>query len=381
MLFRIRISFRKDMITTSLKLAVLVLTICLAGNAYSAGAPAAAAAAATEGQPPQQPYDYTQQVPNSRYFSIAFIDKAKRLVFVNAGEAHGINKGDRVCILDQYRVKIGCFRIRILNSTSAGFKPSKKKFIKLNSGMVARFAEDDEQLDEDYEDIKASYVEMGLIISGLTPHVYNRVAYEQDKDNPNALKLVADVPERTNFTELYLGSQVQFKATLGYAMGLITRIYPPIEYESDLGESFPNLRAVHQYNVVGVGVPFVIRWFYGKGNSQLMLSEGLQWDISYLKYRLYSKDNSDEKTMLLQHLSVLNTLSIRAEVGGSFKVGKESRINTGLGIIVPVAKFGSGRATEFEGGGGGDATDVEEALGHDKAKIGIDIGFSFLLGF
>jgi hypothetical protein len=94
-----------------------------------------------------QPYEYTQQVPTSRYFSVAFIDKAKRLVFINAGEAHGINIGDRVCILDQFRVKVGCFRIRILNQTSAGFKPSKKKLAKINSGMLARFAEDDEQLD------------------------------------------------------------------------------------------------------------------------------------------------------------------------------------------------------------------------------------------
>lgn len=363
------------MITTYLKPFVLALAIGQAGIAFSDDAPTAPAGRA------QQPYDYTKSVPNTRYFSIAFIDKAKRLVFVNAGEAHGINKGDRVCILDQYRVKIGCFRIRILNSTSAGFKPSKKKFVKLNSGMVARFAEDDEQLDEDYEDNKASFIEMGLIISGLTPHTFNRVAYEQDKDDSSRLRLVADIPERSNFTEFYLGTQVQFKATLGYATGLITRIYAPIEYEGDLGDSFPGVRAAHQYNVVGIGLPFVVRWFYGTGNSQLMLSEGLQWDLSYLKYRLFTKDSSDEKNLVLQHLSVLNTISIRAEVGGSFKVGKVSRINTGLGLIVPVAKFGSGRTTQFEAGNGGETVEIEKALGHDKARVGLDIGFSFLLGF
>jgi hypothetical protein len=344
--------------------------------------------AQAEEAPPNVAYDTEPQtpIPNSRYFSVAFIDKAKRLVFINAGEAHGINKGDRVCILDQTRIKVGCFRIRIINKTSAAFKPSKKRMPKINSGMVARFAEDEEQLDEDFEDNKTSYLEMGLLLSPLLPHNFNQILFSEDEASPGTLRLIKDRPVKSNLTQAYLGTQVQFSASFGYVTGLIARNFSPVTVDAELGPSYSNTTAVHKYSVVGFGVPVLIRWVYGSGNTQLILSEGLQWDMSYLRYRLYSKDTAGEETLVLRHFSLLNTVSLKAEIGASFKVGHFSRINTTLGLIVPVVDFGDIQSTEFSESGGSESNakqkeSLVEAIGHQKAKIGIDVLLSFGLGF
>jgi len=337
--------------------------------------------------PPNVIYDTDPEVlvPNSRYFSVAFIDKPKRLVFLNAGQAHGINKGDRVCILDQTRVKIGCFRIRIINKTSAAFKPSKKRLLKINSGMVARFAEDEEQLDEDFEDNKTSYLEMGLVFSPLLPHTFNQVIYSEEESEPGRLALLKGDPVSSNFTQAYLGSQVHFSASFGYATGLLVRSFTPLTTESDLGVSYPGLTTVNKYSVVGFGVPFLIRWVYGKGNTQLVLSEGLQWDMTYLRYRLYTKETEGEEALVLKHFSLLNTVSLKAEIGASFKVGQISRINLTLGLILPVSEFGAVESTEFFGDDPENRTErkesLVEAMGHQRSKVGADVVLSFGLGF
>lgn len=329
-----------------------------------------------------QPYEYAQQVPTSRYFSVAFIDKAKRLVFINAGAVHGLNKGDRVCILDQYRVKVGCFRIRILNQTSAGFKPSKKRLAKINSGMLARFAEDGEQLDEDFEDYKTSYIEFGLAVAALSPHVFSKAEYTRDEEDGAEPSLRPGEQVQSNFTGLHLGSQVQFSASLGFATGLIARLYQPIAYETQGEQDDSGATMQHEYSVVGVGVPFLMRWFYGTGGTQLFLSEGLQWDLSYLKYRLFRKTGNDEdRQLLIRHLSVLNTLSIRGEVGASFRVGRDSRINTGLGVVLPISRFAAARSTEGSENTGNGREGVEDSVGHQKAKAAVELSLTMLLGF
>jgi len=325
-------------------------------------------------------------IPNSRYFSVAFIDTAKRLVFINAGAAHGINKGDRVCILDQARIKIGCFRIRIINKTSAAFKPSVKRMPKINSGMVARFAENDEQLDEDFEDNKTSYLEAGLAFSPLLPHTFNKVLFVEDELTTGNINFEKDQILQSNYAQVYLGTQVQFSASLGYATGLITRYFSPLTTASDLGPSFPDLAAVHKYSVVGFGMPFLIRWNYGSGNTQLVLSEGLQWDLSYLNYRLYTKDALDEESLLLKHVSVVNSVSLKAEAGVSFKVGDFSRINSSLGLVLPIIDFGNAYSTEYtegntSGGYGLRRESLIDALGHGKSKVGVDILLSVSIGF
>ncbi len=336
--------------------------------------------------PPNIVYDTEPQVevPNSRYFSVAFIDKTKRLVFINSGEAHGINKGDRVCILDQTRVKIGCFRIRIINKTSAAFKPSKKKMMKINSGMVARFAEDEEQLDEDFEDNKTSYLEMGLVFSPLLPHSFNQVVYLEDKDAPGTLRFVRDEPVKSNFTQAYIGTHIQFSASFGLASGLLARSFAPMTAESDLGTRYPNSVAVHRYTVVGFGMPFLLRWVYGTGNTQLVLSEGLQWDMTYLRYRLYSKDADEEETLIVNHFSLLNTVSLKAEIGASFKVGLFSRINATLGFVLPVGEFSEAKITEYGNDQVLSSTQKDsliQALDHKKSHAGVDLVLSFGLGF
>ncbi len=344
--------------------------------------------ASAQEAPPNVVYDSEPQVevPNSRYFSVAFIDKAKRLVFINAGEAHGINKGDRVCILDQTRVKIGCFRIRIINKTSAAFKPSKKRMPKINSGMVARFAEDEEQLDEDFEDNKTSFVEMGLVLSPLLPHTFNQVLYTDEDGSLESPQWVEGEPVKTNFTQAYLGTQVQFSASFGYATGFIARSFTPFSVDAEISASSPDLVAIHKYSVVGFGAPLLIRWVYGSGNTQLILSEGLQWDMTYLRYRFYTKNGTEDEALVVKHFSLLNTISLKAEVGASFKVGQFSRINTTLGLIVPVAKFGAVQSTEFAGTApSGDSSkqkaELADALGHKKSAVGVDILLSFGLGF
>jgi hypothetical protein len=336
---------------------------------------------------PNVVYDSEPQVevPNSRYFSVAFIEKAKRLVFINSGEAHGINKGDRVCILDQTRVKIGCFRIRIINKTSAAFKPSKKKMAKINSGMVARFAEDEEQLDEDFEDNKTSYIEMGFVFSPLLPHTFNQVLYQEDVESPGALRFVKGDAVKSNFTQAYLGSQIQFSASFGLSSGLLTRSFAPLTAESDLGASYLDSAAVHKYSVVGFGMPFLLRWVYGTGNTQLVLLEGLQWDMSYLRYRLYTRNAAEEETLILKHVSLLNTVSLKAEIGASFKVGQFSRINTTVGLVVPITEFGGVMSTEYadssQSVSDSQKKDMVEAIGHKKSNVGLDVLLSFGLGF
>jgi hypothetical protein len=136
---------------------------------------------------------------------------------------------------------------------------------------------------------------------------------------------------------------------------------------------------------VGFGMPFLVRWVYGTGNTQLVLSEGLQWDMSYLRYRNYTKNALEEETLVLKHVSLLHTFSLKAEIGASFKVGQFSRINTTLGLVVPVVEFGGVKSTEFAGSDQAfsdkQKEELIEAIGHKKSSAGLDILLSFGLGF
>jgi hypothetical protein len=212
--------------------------------------------------------------------------------------------------------------------------------------------------------------------------VFTKADYLADEEDAGALRLLPGEQVRSNFTGLHIGSQVQFSGSLGFATGLIARLYQPIAYSAELGPRYSGTTAEHEYSVVGVGVPFVIRWFYGKGRTQLVLSEGLQWDLSYLKYRLYTvSDPEEERQLLIRHLSVLNTLSIRGEIGASFRAGKDSRINTGMALVIPVSRFGTARATEGSEALADGRQEVEAAILHDKAKAGVELNLTALIGF
>jgi hypothetical protein len=256
--------------------------------------------------------------------------------------------------------------------------------MKINSGMVARFAEDDEQLDEDFEGNKISCLEMGLVFSPLLPHTFNQVLYLEDQDAPGTLHFVKDEPLKSNFTQAYLGTQIQFSASFGLSSGLLARSFAPMTVESDLGASYLNSVAVHRYTVVGFGMPFLFRWVYGTGNTQLVLSEGLQWDMSYLRYRLYTRDQDEEETLILNHFSLLNTVSLKAEIGASFKVGLSNRLNITLGFVLPVFEFSDAKITENgskEVFSSQQKEDLILALNHKRSDAGVDMMLSFGLGF
>jgi len=224
------------------------------------------------------------------------------------------------------------------------------------------------------------------VYSALLPFRYRAVGYNPElRDVPDSSPWVQDKKATSAAAQAQILAQLPLTPDLGLAVGVIGRSLPTLRVEGPFDLNDDGAVFESKVDATAFAMPITARFLSGPGPVHVLLGGGLQFDHSTVRYRAYgASSKGDDRTQVASLISVLSSVSARADLGAAFKVGQASTFSVAAGLVLPMSSFGKSKVARFDmpNGDNGEAQekDLVETLAHEKSKVGVDLSITFSIG-